>query len=73
MQSDFETARPLLERALKIQETALGKDSPDAAAATSQLASLLAETEEYDEAEKLFENALRIQRTALGDNHTEVL
>jgi tetratricopeptide (TPR) repeat protein len=64
-------ARRLLERALKIDEMALGPEHPDTAIDLSKLARLLNETRHWDEAESYFRRAIAIAEKADGPGHPD--
>ena len=63
------TARPLLERALHIRETAYGPDHLEVATTLNHLAWVLRELGEPAAARPLLERALRIRETAYGPDH----
>ncbi|HET9255791.1 MAG TPA: FxSxx-COOH system tetratricopeptide repeat protein [Pseudonocardiaceae bacterium] len=66
------SARLLLERALRIRETAYGPDHPHVAASLNQLAWTLRDLGEPATARPLCERALRIRETAYGPDHPHV-
>ena len=70
-QGALDEARPLFERALRIDEATMGPNHPSTASSLNSLAKLLYEKGAYDEARPLFERALRIRETALGPDHQE--
>ncbi|WAS90919.1 serine/threonine-protein kinase [Nannocystis punicea] len=65
-------ARALLERALVLQEQALGPEHVGLTAALNNLATIHAEAGAYAEARALFERAVTIQEKALGPEHPEI-
>jgi tetratricopeptide (TPR) repeat protein len=65
-------ARPLLERALTITETALGPDHPAVATDLNNLALILRDLGQPQAAQPLLERALTITETALGPDHPAV-
>jgi tetratricopeptide (TPR) repeat protein len=67
-----DTARPLLERALHIDETTYGPDHPEVASTLNDLAWTLRELDEPDAARPLLERALHIEETAYGPDHPDV-
>jgi len=71
-QGDYAEARPLLERALGIQERALGPDHPDVAVSLNNLAGVLRAQGDYAGARPLFERALGIYEWVLGADHPDV-
>src|SRR6202040_2098038 len=66
---DYAGAEPLLQRALAIDEKALGPDYPDVATCLNNLASLLQAKGDYAGAEPLYRRALAIDEKALGPDH----
>ncbi|WNG43125.1 tetratricopeptide repeat protein [Archangium minus] len=68
----YPEAALLIERALPIQEAALGPRHPDVASSLAQLGDLYVYQGFYSEAAPLFERALSIQEEALGSHHLEV-
>jgi tetratricopeptide (TPR) repeat protein len=68
---DYAGARPLYERALAIQEKALGASHPDTATSLNNLAGLLYTMGDYAEAQPLYERALAIYEQELGVNHPD--
>ena len=68
---DYAKAEPFLQRALKIDEKALGPDHPQTAQAINNLALLYQSTAEYAKAEPLYQRALKIREKALGPNHPQ--
>jgi tetratricopeptide (TPR) repeat protein len=66
------SAIPLAERALDIQEKALGPDHPDVATALNNLASLYRYDGQLALAESLYRRALNIDERALGPDHAAV-
>ena len=71
-QGDYAGARPLYERALRIDEAALGPTHPDVATSLNNLAVLLRAQGDYAGARPLYERALRIKEAALGPTHPSV-
>ncbi len=65
-------AEPLMRRALKIDESALGPDHPEVATDLNNLAQWLRATNRLAEAEPLMRRALKIDESALGSDHPEV-
>ena len=63
---------PLVERALKLREEALGPRHPDVASAMSTLSQFVGETGSYDRALELAEKALRLREEILGAKHPDV-
>jgi hypothetical protein len=63
---------PLLQRALQIQETTLGRDHFEVARTLQELAKLYATQASYGRAESLLQRALRIQEAILGKDHPSV-
>ena len=63
---DYAKAEPLLLRALKIYEKALGPDHPNTADSLQSLAALYRNTGDYAKAEPLLQRALKINEKALG-------
>ena len=63
------TARPLLERALHIAETAYGPDRPEVAIVLNNLAGVLRDLGEPATARPLYERALHLRETAYGPDH----
>jgi CHAT domain-containing protein/Tfp pilus assembly protein PilF len=68
---NYEQARPLYERALKIREVALGPEHPDVAVSLNNLADLLHETGDYSGAKYLYERAIRINEKTRGTEPTK--
>jgi tetratricopeptide (TPR) repeat protein len=69
---DYAGAEPFLERALAIDEKALGPDHRDVATDLNNLALLLQNKGDYAGAEPLYRRALAIRKKALGPNHPAV-
>jgi tetratricopeptide (TPR) repeat protein len=65
---DYTKAEPLLQRALKIREEALGPDHPNTATSLNNLAGLHSDMGDYAKAEPLYQRALKISEKALGPN-----
>ena len=70
-QGDLAAARPLFERALAINEKALGPEHPDTATSLNNLASLLQAQGDLAGARPLLERALAIREKALGPEHPD--
>ena len=68
----FDEAIPLAERALSIQERALGPDDPLVVQAINSLAMLYRAAGDYVGAESLFERVLEITTEALGPRHPTI-
>jgi tetratricopeptide (TPR) repeat protein len=68
----FGEALPLHQRALRIDETALGPEHPDVATDLNYLGSTLAQLGRSAEALPLQQRALRIREAALGPDHPDV-
>src|SRR2546427_4057133 len=62
----FPEATPLVQRALAIQEKALGVEHPDVAASLDNLAGLYRAQGKYREAERLYRRALTIAAKSMG-------
>lgn len=70
--AQYEQAEPLYQRALRIQEYAVGSDHPQVAAPLYGLAKLYSNQGKYEQAEPLFQRALRIREQGLGLEHPQV-
>ena len=68
---DYAKAEPLLQRALKIREKALGPEHPDTATSLNNLAALYRDMGDYAKAEPLYQRALKICEKALGPEHVD--
>ena len=68
----YESAQRELERALPIQEAALGADHPEVGSTLGNLASVLLARGEPSRAMELLERSLHIQAQALGEGHPDV-
>jgi tetratricopeptide (TPR) repeat protein len=68
-QGDYETARPLYERALAIREQELDPAHPATAQSLNNLAALLYAQGDYGAARPLYERAMAIYVQALGPTH----
>ncbi len=68
----YEQARVLLERALRVRRRLYGHAHPETASTMANLALLLRQAGDYDTAEALYREALAIQRAQLGENHPDV-
>lgn len=67
--ADYAGARPYYERALAINEQALGPSHPDTASSLNNLGALLQNQGDYAGARPYYERALAICEQALGPNH----
>ncbi len=68
----YDEASPQLEQALELQAAIYGDESPEAAEAANNLASLSLLKGDYDEAEAHFRDVLALQRRLHGDRSSEV-
>jgi tetratricopeptide (TPR) repeat protein len=68
-QEDLAGARPLLERALRISQKALGEEHPDTADYLDRLGHLVWMQDELNFARSLFERALAIRERTFGADH----
>jgi centrosomal protein CEP104 len=68
----FAEAQPLYERALRIQEKALGKDHQDTVQTLTDLAICHLDQGHNGVGRPLLERALVLQQKALGPNHADV-
>ena len=68
-QRRYAEAIPIVEKALAMQEKALGLEHPDVAASLLWLGSLYYSLEDYNKAEPLFKKALAIYEKTLGTEH----
>ncbi len=68
----YAQAEPLYQRALAIDEKALGPEHPAVATGLNNLALLYYAEGKYTEAEPLFRRALAIAEKALGPEHPQV-
>jgi CHAT domain-containing protein/Tfp pilus assembly protein PilF len=68
---DYAKAEPLLQRALKIREKALGPDHSYTAGSLKDLALLYVSMGDYAKAEPLFQRALKIREKALRPDHPD--
>ena len=59
----------MYQRALAIEEKALGPEHPDVATSLNNLAELYRDQGKYGEAEPLYQRALAIDEKALGPDH----
>ena len=66
------SARSVLERALKIDEKALGTEHTSVATMANNLGSVLKDQGDLEGAKRCFERALKIDEKALGTEHTSV-
>jgi tetratricopeptide (TPR) repeat protein len=71
-QARYSEAEPLYQRALAIDEKALGPNHPNVATNLNNLAALYKEQGKYSEAEALYQRALAIDEKAFGPNHPNV-
>ncbi|MCI0490795.1 MAG: tetratricopeptide repeat protein, partial [Blastocatellia bacterium] len=69
---DYAKAEPLYERALAIEEKALGPDHPSVATSLNNLSSLYESKGDYAKAEPLYQRVLAIREKALGPEHPDV-
>ena len=69
---DYAEARELFERALAINETALGKDHPRLAENLTNIGILHRRTSDLEAAQAALERALRIHERAFGPDHPKV-
>jgi tetratricopeptide (TPR) repeat protein len=67
--AEYTQAKKMLERALAIDEAALGSDHPKVAIRLNNLGNVLREQGDLDSTKALFERSLRIVREYLGDDH----
>ena len=72
-QLKYDEAERFLRAAISAIEAACGPDSYEVAAASDQLAQVLARTGRVEEAIATYREVLRIKRDALGSRHPEVL
>jgi tetratricopeptide (TPR) repeat protein len=70
--ADLDAARPLFERAVRIDETTYGPDHPNVAVDVNNLGNLLLELGDLAGARALFERALRIDEATYGPDHPNV-
>ncbi len=68
----YDSARPLLERALAVRRQTLGDDHPDVADSVNTLAVLHSYQGDYEGAVKLYDEALVLRRAAYGENHQKM-
>jgi tetratricopeptide (TPR) repeat protein len=71
-QRRYSEAMPLAQRALAIQEKALGPNHPSVANLLTNLAFLYVNQGRYAEAEPLYKRSLAIREKALGPDHSDV-
>jgi len=71
-QGKYAEAEPLYQRALAIDEKALGPEHPDTAIDLNNLGGLYHDQGKYAEAEPLYQRALAIYEKALGPEHPNV-
>ena len=71
-EGNYAAARPLGERALRINEKALGPDHPEVAINSNNLAYLLSQQGDQEGARRLYERALTINEKTLGPDHPYV-
>jgi tetratricopeptide (TPR) repeat protein len=67
--ADYESARPLLERALALRESELGPDHTEIGWISVILGRSYLETGRLEDARPFFERALDIQKRSVGPNH----
>ena len=67
----YQEALPLAQRALEINEKALGPEHPDTAASLNNLAGLYEAMGAYEKALPLYQRALKIREKALGPDHPD--
>ncbi len=68
----YETARPLLEKALEVRRQTAGEETLGVAESLAELALLLWFQDDYEPAEPLYRKALALRRRLRGDEHPEV-
>ena len=71
-QAEYGEAEPLYQRALDINQKALGPEHPDVARDLNNLALLYDDQGKYAKAEPLYQRALKIDEKALGPEHPNV-
>jgi CHAT domain-containing protein len=69
---DFASARPILERALRVREQALGREHEFVATTLENLAVVLRHERDYETARGLYERAIHIRERARGVNDLTV-
>ena len=67
--AQYAEAEPLYQRAIAIDEKALGPEHPNLAIKLNNLALLYEAQEKYEEAKPLFQRALAIYEQKFGTNH----
>ncbi|WP_420455615.1 FxSxx-COOH system tetratricopeptide repeat protein [Rubrivirga sp.] len=72
LQADYADAQALFERALALDEAALGPDHPNVAAALSNLGGVLRASGDLKGAEAAYRRALAIAEAAYGPDHPDV-
>jgi tetratricopeptide (TPR) repeat protein len=70
--ADYEGAKRILERALKIDENAYGPDHPNVARDVNNIGMVLQDLGDLQEARKCYERALKIDQKADGSDHPNV-
>ncbi|MEL6556322.1 MAG: tetratricopeptide repeat protein [Cyanobacteria bacterium J06621_11] len=70
-QGRYDEAEPLLQQAVEIRQTELGKHHPSTASSLNNLALLYVSQGRYDEAEPLLQQAVEIRQTELGNRHLD--
>ena len=70
--ADYEGAKRILEKALKIDEKAYGPDHPNVARDVNNIGLVLQAQGDLQEARKRFERALKIGEKAYGPDHPNV-
>jgi tetratricopeptide (TPR) repeat protein len=73
VRAEYETAGPLLRRALAIREQALGPEHPDTLASVNSLGELLYNAGDYAGAKTLHRRALAVRERVLGTEHPDTL
>jgi tetratricopeptide (TPR) repeat protein len=68
----YQEARPVAERALRVTEQALGPDHPEVGERCDELGQMLREAGDYRSARQQLERALVIHQAAYGPDHAEV-
>ncbi|MBC8116289.1 MAG: tetratricopeptide repeat protein [Candidatus Saccharimonas sp.] len=72
IRAEFDEARNVLERALRIYETALGSEHPEVATSINNLGRVLQDLGDLTGAKQAFEQALKIDETLFGPEHPNV-
>ncbi len=71
-QGRYRDAEPLLQRALRLSQQALGSEHPSVATSLNNLAALYRSQGRYEEAKPLYQQALEMSRHLLGEAHPDV-